>query len=165
MKPMYKIIIKIFDSFALSATFLLLALVAFNIIARQIHDLSSGNINFMIQGAVELSKYALLIIIFSALPRAITQGMVRVDLLSKRFPQAFRHLLNKLWSILIAGFTSILAWLFSQKALLTFSRGDATQDLQIPLFYIYSFISLACIATTVACLYKISQDTTQKETR
>ncbi|HIO96887.1 MAG TPA: TRAP transporter small permease [Leucothrix sp.] len=162
---MDKTLLKIFDSIALASTLFLLVVVAFNIIARQVHDVSNGNINFMIQGAVELSKYALLIIVFSALPRAITQGMVRVDLLSERFPQAFRHFLNKLWLILIAGFTSILVWLFSQKALLTFSRGDATQDLQIPLFYIYSFISLACMATTIACLYKISQGTTQKETR
>lgn len=144
-----------FDSFALFATLFLLAVVAFNIIARQLHDLTSGDISFMIPGAIELSKYTLLLIVFSALPRASTHGMVKVDLLSNRFPISFRQFLNKLWLILMALFSSILIWLFFNKALLLFKRGDATQDLQMPLFYFYSIICIASLATSLSCLFEV----------
>lgn len=147
-------LIKTFDFFSLSATLFLLAIVALNILARQLHDLTSGSVSLMLPGAIELSKYALLFIVFAALPRATTQGMVRVDLLSNTFPKLLSNFLDKIWLILMAGFTAILAWLFINKALLTFSRGDATQDLQMPLFIFYALIASACIATTLSCFLK-----------
>ena len=157
---MNKTIIQIFNILALIATLFLLGVVALSIIARIIHDLSSGNISFMFPGAIELSKYTLLFIVFSALPHAVTKGLVRVDLLSDKFPLALQNFLDTLWLIFMAGFTGSLTWLFSQKTWLTFNRGDATQDLLIPLFYFYAFISLACIATFLVCLLNIRQ--TQK---
>lgn len=156
--PMINRIKHAFDSFALSATLFLLAVVAFNIIARQLHDLTSGNISFMIPGAIELSKYTLLLIVFAALPRASTHGMINVDLLSNSFPTSIRQFLNKLWLILMALFSSILVWLFFNKALLLFARGDATQDLQMPLFYFYTLICIASLATTLSCLFEVIND-------
>lgn len=155
-------ITRIFDALAQIATLFLLSIVALNIVSRQIHTLTSGDINVMIPGAIELSKFTLLFIVFAALPRATTHGMVRVDLLANQFPKAFRYFLEKLWMVLIAGFTAALAWLFINKTLLTFSRGDATQDLQMPLFYFYAIIALASIATTLSCLSKVfnQQDNT-----
>jgi len=147
-----------FDSFSRFATLFLLSVVAFNIIARQIHDLTAGHISFMIPGAIELSKYTLLFIVFTSLPRASTHGMVSVDLLSNHFPTTIHQFLNKLWLILMALFSSILMCLFFNKALLTFSRGDATQDLQMPLFYFYSLISMASLATAFSCLFEIMND-------
>ena len=147
-------ILRTFDTFSLLATLFLLFIVAFNIGARQIHDLTSGNISFMIPGAIELSRYTLLLIIFAALPRAATQNMVRVDLLSNRLPNFFSSFLDKLWLVLMAIFSGLLTWLFLNKAVLTFNRGDATQDLQLPLFYFYGLISLASLATTLSCIYK-----------
>ena len=144
-----------FDSFAQIATLFLLGIVAFNILARSIFNISAGNINMMIPGAIELSQYTLLLIIFAALPRASSQGMVRVDLISNHLPSSLSHLLNKLWLLLMAIFSGSLVWLFFNKALLTFNRGDATQDLQMPLFYFYSLIGVACIATTSSCLLSI----------
>jgi len=148
-------VIRLFDAFSLGITLLLLLIVAFNIAARAIFDLSSGSINLMIPGAIELSRYALLLIIFAALPRASTQGMVSVDLLSNRFSASIQKNLTHFWLLLMAAFMAILVWLFTHKALLTFSRGDASQDLEMPLFYFYALISIACVATTLSCLAKV----------
>ena len=148
-------LLKFFDTVSLIATFALLMIVAFNIIARQIHDLSHASISFMLPGAIELSRYALLIIVFMALPRASSRGMVRVDVISNLFPNAFRHFLEALWLSLMAGFTTVLAWLFINKAWLMFNRGDATQDLLMPLFIFYLLVAIASIATTLTCLGSI----------
>lgn len=156
-----KTIIKVFDGFSLGITLTLLFIVAFNILARAIHNQTNGSLNLMIPGAIELSRYALLLIVFSALPHASITGMVRVDLLSKQLPKAIATFLDRFWLILMATFTSILFWLFSQKALLIFNRGDASQDLQIPLFYFYSFISVASLATTFSCLIKAFNKTSE----
>ena len=148
-------IILFFDRFSLFSTLFLLFVVAFNIIARQIYDLTGGNIRLMLPGAIELSRYTLLLLVFAALPRATTQGMVKVDLLSRKLPAAWQTFLNKLWLLLMAMVTAILTWLFSHKAWLTFYRGDATQDLELPLLYFYVLISLASLATTLSCLVAI----------
>ena len=152
--PLLKAMIRFFDSFSLIATVFLLVVVAFNIIARQLYDLTGGSLNLMIPGAIELSRYSLLLLVFAALPRAASGKMVRVELLAKRLPGAVQKMLNSLWLVLMAVFCAMLFWLFSQQAWLTFHRGDATQDLQLPLFYFYALISLACLASTLACLGK-----------
>ena len=155
VKVAIKTIIKGFDALSLGITLVLLFIVAFNIIARLLYNLTEGSVSLMIPGAIELSKYALLFIVFTALPRASVSGMVRVDLISNSLPTKLAIFLDKLWLVLMASFSATLVWLFSQKALLTFVRGDATQDLQIPLFYFYAVISIACVATMLSCLGKV----------
>ncbi len=163
MLLMNKTLLIIFDTMARTATFFLLFIVAFNIVTRQLHTISSGSISFMIPGAIELSKYTLLIIIFSALPRAVTYGMVRVDLISNKLPAFIANTLENIWLVLMAGFTMILTIQFSQRFWLTFNRGDVSQDLQIPLYYFYAFISIACLATFIICLIKSFQSNPKQQ--
>lgn len=154
-KALFKRILQGLDSVSLSLTLILVFIVAFNVVARIFHDLTAGSISLMIPGAIELSRYTLLFIIFTALPRASISGMVRVDLISMRLPIKLADVLDRLWLLMMSIFSAILVWLFSQKAMLTFSRGDATQDLQVPLFAIYMVISLASAVTALSCLIKV----------
>ncbi|HIP95119.1 MAG TPA: TRAP transporter small permease [Leucothrix sp.] len=154
MKVATRTLTKGFDKLSLGITLALLCIVAFNIIARFLHNITDGSVSLMIPGAIELSKYALLFIVFTALPHASVSGMVRVDLISNNLPKKLAGFLDRLWLVLMAVFSAILVWLFSQKALLTFARGDSTQDLQIPLFYFYAVISIACATTALSCLVK-----------
>lgn len=149
-----KRLLSLFDAFSLLSVLFLLAVVAFNIIARQIFDLSNGTINLMIPGAIELSRYTLLLLVFAALPRAACGKLVRVDLLEQHLPASWRKILDSLWLLFMAAFCAILFWQFKQKAFLVEHRGDATQDLQMPLYYFYALISLACFVTTLSCLLK-----------
>lgn len=150
-----KSIIKVFDSLSLAATLTLLLIVAFNILARLIYNLTDGSISLMIPGSIELAKYTLLLIIFTALPHASISSIVRVDLISKHLPKTLAIFLDKTWLILMSLFCIILTWLFSQKAFLTYNRGDATQDLLMPLFYFYITITITCFATTLSCLIQV----------
>ena len=151
----FKSLIRGFNGLSLGLALLLLVIVAFNIVARIIHDFSAGTLSFMIPGAIELSRYTLLLLVFAALPNISISEMVRVDLVSNHLPVKFAIFLNQIWLILLALFMAVLVWLFVHKAMLTFNRGDATQDLQIPLYYFYAAISVSCATTIVSIISQI----------
>jgi len=142
-------LLRIADAIALAALGLLLAVVAGNILGRGVFDLTGGALDGMIPGAIELARYALMILVFSALPRAATAGLVRVDLLIGRLPAALARPLERLWALLLAGFAGVCAWLLIAEAVLQAGRGDATQDLEMPLWF---FTGLAGAASALLCL-------------
>ncbi|NIR59599.1 MAG: TRAP transporter small permease, partial [Gammaproteobacteria bacterium] len=90
-----------------------------------------------VPGAVELARYSLLILVFAALPRAAVSGLVSVDLLLGVMPDPLRRALERTWDLLLSVFAGIVAWLFAEKTLTMAERGDATQDLGVPLFLVY----------------------------
>ncbi len=134
---------------AIAATFVLFAVVAFNIIARAIFDATGGDLNFMIFGAIELSQYALMVSIFAAIPAMLGTGLIRVDILSRQFPHWLQVAADRLWLLLIAGFAAILTAAFFDFAQTAFERGDQTQDLRWPLWPFYAIATLECGALTL----------------
>ena len=77
MKPL----LRLCDTVALIALALLFGVVAVNVLGRALFDATGQSLNLMIPGAIELSRYALMVLVFASLPRASEAGMVRVDLL------------------------------------------------------------------------------------
>lgn len=142
-------LLRLSDAIAAAALALLLAVVAVNVAARALFDATGQAVNLMIPGAIELSRYALMILVFAALPRSAEAGMVRVDLLIERLPRLLRRPLERLWSLAIAAFGGAAAWLLTEKALLEARRGDVTQDLEIPMYLLTGF---AGIAAALLCL-------------
>ena len=137
---------------AVLAILMLFGVVAFNIVARLIFDLTGGTVNFLILGAIELSKYALLIAVFAAIPAMQASGLIRVDILSRSFPAWTQRALDVLWLVLLFVFAVILAWMFAEEAMTAFSRGDETQDLRMPLWLFHATAALECIALAVLVL-------------
>ena len=137
---------------AVLAILMLFGVVAFNIVARLIFDLTGGAVNVLILGAIELSKYALLIAVFAAIPAMQARGLIRVDILSRSFPAWTRRVLDAFWSVLLFVFAMILAWMFAEEAMTAFSRGDETQDLRMPLWLFHAITTFECIALAVLVL-------------
>lgn len=136
---------------ALLALIILFVVVAGNIIARIIFDATGGQINFLIEGAIELSSYALLVMVFGALPIAVPDGLVQVDFVIDRLPKGIKRLLNMFWySILMVG-SIALTWHFVESGLKANMRGAVTQDLEIPLsiFYLIISIEMLCFSLVV----------------
>lgn len=142
-------LLRLCDAVAAAALALLLGVVAVNVVGRALFDASGQAVNLMIPGAIELSRYALMVLVFAALPRAAEVGMVRVDLLIERLPGALRRGLERLWSLAIAGFGGAAGWLLLGKARLEAARGDVTQDLGLPMWL---FTGFAGVAAFVLCL-------------
>lgn len=139
-----------FDLIAALALSVLLAVVSGGILTRLLFDLSGGRVNLLFEGAIELATYALLITVFAALPRATRGGLVNVDLFTTALPDAVNRWLDRLWLALFALFASVLAWRYGMQTLLSLRRGDATQDLQLPLYWFFGYVTIACIGLTVA---------------
>lgn len=142
-------LLRLCDAVAAAALAVLLAVVAVNIAARAVFDASGQAVNLMIPGAIELSRYALMVLVFAALPRAAEVGLVRVDLLIERLPPALRRALERFWALGTAAFGGAAGWLLIEKAALEAERGDVTQDLGIPMWL---FTGFAGVAAGVLCL-------------
>lgn len=137
---------------AVASIFAMFAIVAFNIIARAIFDATGGSLNAMIFGAIELAQYSLMISVFAAIPAVAKEGMIRVDILSQRFPTLLAMVFDRGWLLLIATFSMILTNLFFDETLTTLSRGDETQDLRIPLWIFYAIASIECAILSLLTL-------------
>ena len=142
-------LIRLCDAVASAALAVLLAVVAVNIAARALFDATGQAVSLMIPGAIELSRYALMVLVFAALPRAAEAGMVRVDLVLEHLPPALRRALERLWSLAIAAFGGAAGWLLIGKARLEAARGDVTQDLELPMWL---FTGFAGVAAWILCL-------------
>ena len=149
MHALMQRLLRLCDVIAAAALAVLLAVVATNIAARALYDATGQAIGLMIPGAIELSRYALMLLVFAALPRAAEAGMVRVDLLIERLPSALRAGLERLWALGTAAFGGAAAWLLLAKARLEAEHGAVTQDLGIPMWLL---TGTAGVGAGVLCL-------------
>jgi TRAP-type C4-dicarboxylate transport system permease small subunit len=146
-------LLRVCDAIALIGLGTLFGVVAFNVLGRALFDATGHAVNMMIPGAIEISRYALMVTVLGSLPRAAEAGMVRVDLLIDRLPIGLAALLNRLWALAIAAFGAATAWLLIDDALLQMTRGDATQDLELPMWLLTGFAGLAMSALTLTGLW------------
>jgi TRAP-type C4-dicarboxylate transport system permease small subunit len=147
------------DAIALAALAALFGVVAVNVIGRALFDASGQAVNVMIPGAIEISRYALMVTVLASLPRAAEAGMVRVDLLIDHLPRGLGMLLDRLWALVIAAFGAAAAWLLIDDALLQMTRGDATQDLGLPMWLLTGFAGLAMASLALTGLWLASRET------
>jgi len=110
-------LLRLCDGIALTALALLFGVVAVNVVGRVLFDVTGQAVNLMIPGAIELSRYALMVLVLAALPRAAEAGMVRVDLVIGRLPPVLTGTLERLWGLAIAAFGGAAGWLLIGEAL------------------------------------------------
>jgi TRAP-type C4-dicarboxylate transport system permease small subunit len=146
-------LLRLCDAIALTAVAALFGVVAVNVIARSLFDITGQSVNMMIPGAIEISRYALLVAVMASLPRAAESGMVRVDLLLEHLPPRLAGLLDRLWYLATAAFGAAASWLLLAEARLQVSRGDASQDLEIPMWLFTGFAGLALAALALTGLW------------
>ena len=153
MDALMKPLLRLCDAIALIALALLFGVVAVNVLGRALFDVTGHAVNLMIPGAIELSRYALMVLVFASLPRAAEAGMVRVDLLIEHLPTRLAGLLERLWALVIAAFGAAAGWLLIGEALVQTGRGDVTQDLELPLWLFTGFAGLAAAALALTGLW------------
>jgi TRAP-type C4-dicarboxylate transport system permease small subunit len=146
-------LLRLCDGIALTALALLFGVVAANIAGRALFDATGQAVNLMIPGAIELSRYALMVLVLAALPRAAEAGMVRVDLIIEHLPPALAGALERLWGLAIAAFGGAAGWLLLAEAWRQAGRGDATQDLELPLWPFTGIAGLALAALALTGLW------------
>jgi TRAP-type C4-dicarboxylate transport system permease small subunit len=153
MSALMKLLLRLCDTIALIALAVLFGVVAVNVLGRALFDATGQAVNVMIPGAIELSRYSLMVLVFASLPRAAEVGMVRVDLLIEHLPPMLEGLFDRLWSLVIAAFGAAAGWLLIGEALVQAHRGDATQDLEMPLWLYTGFAGLMAAALALTGLW------------
>lgn len=141
-------LLRITDALAVLGAGALLAVVAASVAGRALFDLTGGGVNLLFQGAIELSTTALCLTVFAGLPRALADGLMRVDVVIERLPVRLARGLERLWSAALAGLGLVLAWRLAASAWTQAWRGDTTQDLAIPMAAITG--GAALLALTLA---------------
>ena len=115
----------------------MIATVLADIVTRTAFGLSGGGINFTFRGAVEIVSYGLLIMVLFALPYSVNRGQVIVDLFTERMSERWKEALAGLFSIGFGLLGLGMAIRFSEAIGRVAATGETTQDLLIPLGYIY----------------------------
>lgn len=128
----------------------LLGVVAWTVAGRAIHGATGGAVELILPGAIELASHALMITILGALPRAAVGGLVRVEILAARLPRAAARGLERAWAAGFGLFAAIVAALLADEARLQWSRGDATQDLALPLGAVTGWAAAAAALVALA---------------
>ncbi|MGY6709245.1 MAG: TRAP transporter small permease [Rhizobiaceae bacterium] len=144
---------------AIIALAALFAVVASSVGARALFNLTSGRINLLVAGAIEMSAYLLLITVFAALPASLGAGMIRVDTFVGLFPRWLQKLLERIWSLLFVILAVLLVYLFWQQTATAAARGYTTQDLRIPLYFIYAIATLQCVGLSIVAICEFIRPT------
>ncbi|MBA4501586.1 TRAP transporter small permease [Marinobacterium marinum] len=116
----------------------MMAIVLIDVITRALFRLTDGRLDFTFLGGIELVSFALLFAILYALPWCVDRSQVVVDLFTEQLSERKKTALEMLC---FAGYTllgtgmSIRFWHAVGSAHMS---GETTQDLMLPMSYIYA---------------------------
>lgn len=122
-----------------------------DVIARAIFDATGGSVDFTFIGAVELVSYGMLAMVLLAFPYGVDKGQVIVDLFTEGFRRRTKMRIEALY---MAGFTALSIGMtirFFEVAGRMSRSGESSQDLMIPLYYVYSFAYCALAFLALRC--------------
>ncbi|MBZ0218166.1 MAG: TRAP transporter small permease [Fimbriimonadaceae bacterium] len=130
------------------ALFLLMAMTFSDVILRSL-------INDPIESATELTRILMAIVVFSSLPVVAARGgHIVVDLLDGFFTPFASRIRDGLVNIVCGG---LLLWPVQRVYVLAaraHGRGDVTEYLNLPQFYMSSFITVLALATAIIMIIR-----------
>lgn len=130
------------------ALFILMVMTFLDVLLRSV-------LNNPIESATELTRLLMAITVFSALPVISWRGKhVVVDLLDPAFPPGLarlRDIIVDLVSGICLLWPALRVWQLAERAA---QYGDTTEYLQIPQFYIATFIAVSAFATAFVLLLR-----------
>lgn len=134
---------------------LLLAMVGVilvEVVGRSVFAATGGAIDFTFIGGIELVSYALLFMVLFTLPYAVSRGQVIVDLFTGGMSARMKAVLSGVYTLGfgLLGVGMTLGFVGSAGSVM--ASGQVTQDLHIPLGYLYG---LTAFTTSVLALRAI----------
>lgn len=114
-----------------------------DVVSRAVFGATDGAVDFTFTGGVEIVSYVLLFMVVFTLPYAVARGQVIVDLFTNGLSDRAKSVLAGVYTLGfgVIGFGMTIRFIEAAKqASLT---GASTQDLLIPLSYIYAVTAFA----------------------
>ncbi|MGY0614932.1 TRAP transporter small permease [Vibrio sp. FJH11] len=123
-----------------------------DVITRAMFNFTDGSIDLTFVGGIELIKFGLLFAILLTMPHSVAKSQVIVDLFTDKMNQRLKIYLEAFYNLgfaLLGAGMSVRFFEAIESAALT---GETTQDLQIPLEYIYIGVVVATALLTIRAL-------------
>ena len=115
----------------------IVVVVLVDIVTRTIFGLTDGQIDITIVGSFELVRYGLLIAIAYSMPYGLSRGQVVVDLFTGSWSEKVKGKLLAFYMLFFGAFGLVMVYGLVQSAADAIVSGETTQDLIIPMQYIY----------------------------
>jgi TRAP-type C4-dicarboxylate transport system permease small subunit len=120
-----------------------------DVMSRSVFNLSNGAIDFTFIGGIEITKYALLIVVYFSLPHSLGRSQVIVDLFTDTFKTRTKALLEGFYTLGFVLLGGGMCYRYIHALEQANRTGETTQDLLMPLSYLYG---LTAFASGVLCI-------------
>ncbi|WP_417792502.1 TRAP transporter small permease [Stutzerimonas xanthomarina] len=126
-----------------------------DVLTRTLYGLSDGAIALTFIGGVELIKYGLLFTILFTLPQSVGDSQVVVDLFTDRMSERAKIYLESFYLLGFALLGAGMTYRFYDAIESAILSGETTQDLMIPMPWVYRIVVFATAMLTLRCLLLI----------
>lgn len=105
--------------------------------SRLLFTYSDGSIDITFLGGIELISYGLLFMVLFSLPYSVSRGQVIVDLFTEKMGEPMKEILAGVYTFGFGLLGAGMCYGLYESALRVAESGETTQDLLIPLSYVY----------------------------
>lgn len=116
----------------------MMVVVLAEVFTRALFGFTDGGVDLTFHGGIELVRFALLFAILYALPWNVDRAQVVVDLFTNRLPERAIAVLQSLCFFGYFLLALAMSYRFWGTVGHAYTSGETTQDLSIPMFYIYA---------------------------
>lgn len=121
----------------------MMIVVLLDVSTRTLFGMSGGRMDFTFRGGVEIVSYSLLFMILFTLPYSVSRGQVIVDLFTERMSERLKALLAGIYTLGFGLLGLGMAIRFFEASARVAESGETTQDLLIPMSYIFAITAFA----------------------
>lgn len=131
--------------FLVSGFFLMsmMVIILTDVISRTIFGLTEGSVDFTFIGSVELVSYGLLFCILFSLPYSVARSQVIVDLFTENMGERMKDIFSAVYTFGFGLMGLAMTMRFFESIHKYTESGETSQDLLIPLQYIYMVTTVA----------------------
>ncbi len=123
-----------------------------DVVTRTLYGLSDGAVALTFIGGVELIKYCLLFTVLFTLPQSVGDSQVIVDLFTDTMSERIKTYLESFYLLGFALLGAGMTYRFYMAIEDAILSGETTQDLLIPMAWIYRLVVFATSILTLRCL-------------
>lgn len=114
-----------------------------DIATRTVFGATKGSVDLTYVGGFEIVKYGLMVAVAFSMPFCLSRGQVVVDIFTERLPVKIKSALASFYTLFFGLFGFLMMYRLIESATSAAATGETTQDLLLPMQYIYWTAALA----------------------
>lgn len=114
-----------------------MVVVLLEILFRTIFGITAGGLDLTFDGSFEMVRWGLLLTLAYAMPYSLARAQVVVDLFTDNLPTWLKERLKGIYTLFFGVFGFLMTWMLWHNAQGAIASGETSQDLQLPMEYIY----------------------------